>query len=599
MNMKTVKNILGIVLASVAFAGCSDFLSTRADSDMTHDSYYNSVTELEGGLNAAYSRLSVGHNLGTYAKGINILGEMGTDEAFTEGKQELNALPLDRYSSLNSTNTILSKFYTQAYDAINKGNEILDAAPKLAGTDVRVDGIVGEAEFLNALWYFNLVRNFGAVPLKKTASVSSDDFASMKRNSVEEVYKYIIELLQDAGEKLGDTEYAGKIGRADRYAAYGLLAKVYLNAASSMLLLQPKLTEDMKLGGLNSFEWTDVDDNGVELSAEETMKYYYRKAADYAMMTIDYYGGETCLEAGNLVGCFYPVESTRDVLFEAVFSQNLTPNQGNYFGFLFGPKGSLAGGGGHNVIASLSCIVVPNFTCSYDKSSKVWSSSDRRFMWSIATYKYDQKTNEKIVLDGNKTGGICRDLTINKFHTNLDDLPPHSIGVGVNNPILRLSDVCLIYAEAMGELSWMESGSISNEAFKYLNVVRRNAGVMEYTLEEVCHAEPIKLHQAFNSIPRANKEMKGYVTSTEIEHWRRTIMNERMLELLGEGHRWYDLVRMGLLKDVAAVSGDFAGHGNPPVYLNRAVEDFHVFRPIPLREMQLHQNTFVQNFGYY
>lgn len=590
---------LSVLLLLPMMGGCADFLETRSDSDMVREIFYKTEEDLEMALNGAYSKFSNGHNLGTYAKGIPILGEVGTDEAFTTGDQEINALPFDLYSTLNSSNTILSKFWINAYEAINRCNEILDAATRIENPTDRLDGIVGEAEFVQALWYFNLVRNFGGVPLRTKPSVNSDEFVKVPRNSAGEVYKHIIGMLKDAAVKLSDTEYGSEIGRADKYAATGLLAKVYLNAASSMQLLQPVLTEEIRLDGINSFEWTDRDDEGNELTPEETIRYYYRKAAEYARTTIDYYGGDQCLELGNLVGQFYPVESTRDVLFEVVFSQNLSPNQGNSFAYLFGPGGNVNYGGGWNIIAPLNCVVIPNYTCRYDTASKEWSSTDRRFLWSISTYKYTDATSPATIFNGKNAETACKQLRINKFHSNRDDLPPHSIGTGVNNPVLRLSDVCLIAAEALGELSWMESGTISDEALKYLNIVRRNAGVAEYTLEEVRQAEPIVLHQAFNSLVQANREIKGYVTTTDIEHWRRTLLNERMMELLGEGHRWYDLVRLGVLKPVVEGVTAFAGHGSPLVYMDRKISDFHVFRPIPLREIQVHQGYLVQNYGYY
>ena len=78
------------------------------------------------------------------------------------------------------------------------------------------------------------------MPLKTKPSVNSDDFVKMTREPVSVIYKYIISLLKDAVAKLPDTEYGSQIGRADKYAAAGLLAKVYLHAASSMQLLQPK-----------------------------------------------------------------------------------------------------------------------------------------------------------------------------------------------------------------------------------------------------------------------------------------------------------------------------------------------------------------------
>lgn len=598
MKTNLIKYLSAALLIPM-LGGCADFLETKSDSDMVRETFYKTEEDLEMALNAAYSKLTTGNQHGTYSRGLPLLGEMGTDEAFTTGANDANALPLGIYSTLNSSNTVVEKFWANAYEAINRNNEILAAAPGIENPTERLDGIVGETEFLQALWYFNLVRNFGGVPLKTTPSVSSDDFVRMTRNSAAEIYKYIIGLLRDAVAKLPDTEYGSEIGRTDKYAAAGLLAKVYLQAASSMQLLQPTLSEDIRLGGINSFEWTDCDDAGNELTTAETIRYYYTKAAEYARMTVDYYGGEQCLEAGNLVGQFYPVESTRDVLFEAVYSQNMSPNQGSQFCYLFGPVGNPNYGGGWNIIAPINCVIIPNYTCSYDTSTKSWSSPDRRFLWSLSTYKYNDATSPAVTLAGTNAENICKQIRINKFHSNRDDLPPHSIGTGVNNPILRLSDVCLIGAEALGELSWMESGTISDEALKYLNIVRRNAGVAEYTLEEVRHAEPIVLHQAFNTLVLANREIKGYATTTDIEHWRRTLLNERMMELLGEGHRWYDLVRMGLLKPVVEGVTAFAGHGNPKVYMDRRIEDFHVFRPIPLRELQVHQGYLVQNYGYY
>lgn len=441
---KHIIEYLSVLVILPTLCGCTDFLSTRSDSTMVRETFYKTESDLEMALTGSYSNLTSGHNMGTYAKGIQILGEVGTDEAFTSGDREVNALPLDIYSTLNSSNTIIGKFWTNAYAAINRNNEILAAAPNIEDATERLDGIVGETEFLQALWYFNLVRNFGGVPLKTEPSSCSDEFVKVPRDPVSTIYKYIIGLLEDAVEKLPETEYGSQVGRSDKYAAMGLLAKVYLHAASSMQLLQPTLTEDMKLDGINSFEWTDENDDGTPLTVEETIRYYYTKAAEYAKATIDYYGGEQCLELGNLVGEFYPVESTRDVLFEAVFSQGMSPNQGSEFCYLFGPGGGVNEGGGWNIIAPINCVVIPNYTCRYDAATKTWSSNDRRFLWSLSTYKYNDATGPAVILSGAKPGSICKQIRINKFHSDRSNLPPHSLGTGVNNPILRLSDVCLI-----------------------------------------------------------------------------------------------------------------------------------------------------------
>ncbi|MGM9741521.1 MAG: RagB/SusD family nutrient uptake outer membrane protein [Candidatus Cryptobacteroides sp.] len=588
-------------ISLLAITGCEDFLSTKSYSDITHGNYYKNESDLEGALNASYSFLRSGQRAGNYAEGMNVLGEAGSDEARCTAQANLNSHPLDAYSTLNSANDILSEVWVQTYSAINTTNEIIASIDGFEEPTPRMKGIAGEAKFLQALWYFNLVRNFGGVPVLEDPSRASFDFVSKERDPIEKVFKHIFSLLKYSFENLDDTEYSGQIGRADKVAAAGLLAKAYLHAASSMQLLQPTLSEDIMMEGLNSYSWTDTDDSGQALDAAGTMKYYYQKAAYYAGYVIERHGGEDCFANGSLVGQFYPVESTPDILFEVVMTYGLTPAQSGYFAFMFGPDGKPAHGGGQDIVHPLNCVVIPNYTCSY--TNKTWSSADRRFLWTLSTYQYNRTTGKRKELDGKFNTNNCDWIKIHKFSVDVNDIPPISIGAGVNNPILRLSDICLVYAEALGELSYMEGGSISPEALTWLNVVRENAGCRKYDIDDVRTALPIPFHPDFNSIQEGNKEMKGYVTTTDIEHWRRTLMNERMMELLGEGHRWYDLVRLGLLvpvvTEVTAFVNTKSANDSKAHTLERDVKDFNVFRPIPLREIQLHHGNLVQNYGYY
>lgn len=593
-----IKYLIGISLLSL-MVGCEDFLATKSVSDMTYGSYYKEVSDLEGALNAAYSNLLSGSRKGNYAEGLNVLGEAGSDEARCTAQASVPSHQFDEYSTLNSANEILSEVWSNSYKGINITNELISQISNFADESDRIKGIEAEAKFLQALWYFNLVRNFGGVPLMIKPSEASDKFEQKGRDSIEDVYKHIIEYFTFAYNNLGDKEFNGELGRADKYAAAGFLAKVYLQAASSMQLLQPQLTDEIKLGGINSFAWKDTAEDGLELSETETIKYYYEQAAKYAKIVIDYYGGNTCFSKGSLVGTFFPKESTNDVLFEIVMTVGLSPSQAGYFGFMFGPDGKPVHGGGQDIVHPLNCVVVPNYTCSYDSSKKEWSSVDRRFLWTLSTYQYNRQNGKKSILNGSNFGKVCEFMKIHKFSVDINNIPPIAIGAGVNNPVLRLADICLIYAEAVGELSYMGNSSISNEALEYLNVVRTNAGLGSYTMDDVRTAIPITLHPKLDKIATGNKEMKGYVTTTDIEHWRRTIMNERMMELLGEGHRWYDLVRLGLLVPVVTEITGFVSHGDPAKYLKRDVQPHNVFRPIPLREIQLHQGNLIQNYGCY
>lgn len=517
-----MKKILIIILSGiVALASCADFLATKSYSDVSHGNYYQNEDDMERALNAAYSTFLSGNREGNYAEGMNILGEAGTDEARTTAQSQLESWPLDAYHTLNSSNSILSEFWKNAYVGINVTNEIVHTIDNWdSELTPRMKGISGEAKFIQALWYFNLVRNFGGVPLMTEPAVASHDFVAETRDRIEDIYKHIFSLLEYSFENLDAAEYGGQTGRADKYAAAGLLAKAYLQAASSMQLLQPELTAEIQLDGINSYSWQDTDDSGNPLSETETMKYYYKKAAEYAKIVTDYYGGLDCLSAGTLVGHFYPEESTRDVLFEVIMSEGMTPAQSGYFAFMFGPDGKPAHGGGQDIVHPLNCLVIPNYTCSYDTGTKEWSSKDARFLWTLSTYQYNRQTGVYKLLEGKNFANICEKIKIHKFKVDINNIPPISVGAGVNNPVLRLSDICLVYAEAKGELDYMESGTISDEAISYLNIVRQNAGCTAYTIDDVRECISIELHPKFNQIQEGNKEIKGYATSTDIEHWR-------------------------------------------------------------------------------
>jgi hypothetical protein len=84
----------------------------------------------------------------------------------------------------------------------------------------------GEARFLRALGYFNLVRLFGGVPLRTEPTKGGE--ADLPRASEDEVYSLIIEDLEFAETNLPSAYDASNSGRATRWAAKTLLADVFL-----------------------------------------------------------------------------------------------------------------------------------------------------------------------------------------------------------------------------------------------------------------------------------------------------------------------------------------------------------------------------------
>lgn len=109
-------------------------------------------------------------------------------------------------------------------------NVAIDRISQTELTDTETQNrLVAEARFLRAYYYFELVRNFGGVPLM-TGFLLPEEVQGITRASEEEVYAFIEEDLQAAAEVLPErSEYAAAdMGRDTRGAALGLLGKVYL-----------------------------------------------------------------------------------------------------------------------------------------------------------------------------------------------------------------------------------------------------------------------------------------------------------------------------------------------------------------------------------
>jgi hypothetical protein len=153
-------------------------------------------------------------------------GDTGTD------KDKCDALTLD------ATSLSVQDVFEANYQGISRANIALLYLPKLDKADAALKTrLTGEAKFLRALMYFNLVRCFGGVPIVDHVPVpssASDTDMTLICKSKEEVYAFIeadlLEAIAALPEKSG---YAiSDLGRASKGAARALLAKVYLYQAN-------------------------------------------------------------------------------------------------------------------------------------------------------------------------------------------------------------------------------------------------------------------------------------------------------------------------------------------------------------------------------
>ena len=185
-----MKNIIKYGLLSlVAAAGvsCESFLNEKVVSGVSYD-YLETKTGIETAVNGVYSTMR------WYVGGERYycLTEYGVDYVW-EGADGGNKDALNKYGNqLNASFGMLYDFWANAYKGINRANTALMYLPKVGDmTDAEKTAREGELRFMRAYFYFDLVQQFGRIPLLTEGNVSEikTDF---KRASVADVYAFII-----------------------------------------------------------------------------------------------------------------------------------------------------------------------------------------------------------------------------------------------------------------------------------------------------------------------------------------------------------------------------------------------------------------------
>ncbi|KJD31456.1 membrane protein [Tamlana nanhaiensis] len=195
--------LIGMVLLTTA---CSNDLDQFPPNIASSDS----LDDFAGVLNAAYY-----YQLSTVTP-IAVMGEFRSDNAL------MDEAPYTEFDEFDNGLTAMEDqffgpFYTALYKSILSANNVIENSTN--------ESEIGEAKFLRALSYFKLVQVFGDVSVNLQANPSFSDSSILVRQPATDVYNnVIIPDLQDAMAVL-DTEIVN--GRASKYAAQGLLGKVY------------------------------------------------------------------------------------------------------------------------------------------------------------------------------------------------------------------------------------------------------------------------------------------------------------------------------------------------------------------------------------
>ncbi|MGV3641470.1 MAG: RagB/SusD family nutrient uptake outer membrane protein [Adhaeribacter sp.] len=228
---------LGLTALALSLGACDDqVIDLLPESVLTEGNFYKTAQDLEGSVLGIYSRYQA-----RLPRDWAML-EMPTDNLHTTGYFNIGGLPEVNNLAFTSDNPLFSSFWINTYNGIARANAVLDNID--TPTNYRAgqkEQLSGEARFMRGLFYFDLVRVFGGVPLV-TTGITSMEAKKIGRATEEEIYARVIEDLKAAIELLPATGMAK--GRSNKAAAVALLAKVYVfrqdwNNAKTYLDMMP------------------------------------------------------------------------------------------------------------------------------------------------------------------------------------------------------------------------------------------------------------------------------------------------------------------------------------------------------------------------
>lgn len=579
MNTKIYKGFLGVlgVFGGLALTGCSDFLEIEPQNEIILEKFWNEKADVDAIIAGCYS----GMQSENVIKRMMVWGEFRSD----------NIGPGSNVSSDGSLEKILKEnidakngytSWTDFYSVINRCNTVIKYAPGVAAndpayTESELQANIAEMVALRSLSYFYLIRAFRDVPFSRVAYTDDDqtmDLPATKFNDVLDSLIYDLESVQNfAVKRYPVTKELYQTGRITQDAIHALLCELYLwkkdyancvRYADMVIDAKKAIYEENRQKRTNSSLSNDEDIarfNGFPLVSNSTSANYYGDA--YTIL----FGRDRN----------YTDQVNQEIIFQLVFSDS---PEG---------EGMMANGAVNSFYGNSNASVGLVAPSDYIYAQIEATGQDRR-VFAERNKKLDSRIYTNCLYRG--SGG---DKAINKYTTSTVDIststgtPEASYGSkysrnqnGSNWIIYRLTDIMLLKAEALAQMvrdgdnpeNSEYNRSLLDRAFTLVNAVNKRA---------LCQS------QLNDTLRRAD-----YTTKNDMET---LVLQERQRELMFEGKRWFDLVRLaqrtGSTQTLASAALQKATTGAGLIGNHLAKMDA-IYWPYNLDEMKVNLNL-VQN----
>lgn len=449
----------------ISMVSCSDFLDESDQSNFTLDNYFTKPEHATSVVNSIYQDLrpitESGFNGGPW-----MMVEFATGLADTElGQAQFSLFVKDLVN--NSDNGYGQTIWTSYYRGIANANLAISKIPTINMDETLKNRLIGQAKFMRAYYYFNLVRIFGNIPLiTEPVNLSSEDLYATPADPAD-VYTQIVKDLTEA-EGTG-LPMIDATGRASMGAVKTLLSSVYLTMA------------------------------GYPLQKGND---YYKLAADKAKEVID-------SKAFSLFPSYLDLhnpdkKNIGENIFMTQFAPFIQPStwQVSIVPYNRGISQYSAETGG--IFAN------EEFVKSYEPNDK--RTREKEFYYTSYTLRADRTKSLEL-----------GDYYIYKHFDEAANLLTTSSGM--NWPIMRYAEVLLIFAEASNEMSGPNS-----QAYEAINAIRKRAELpdlaslskdelreavwrekwFELSYENKTWFDMVRIRKAFNVTTRKFDEFVGH-----------------------------------------------------------------------------------------
>ena len=498
---------------------------------------------------------------------------------------------ISRGASFASNSSGVQNHWQYLYELVHRANTVIRNVKNMPINSETINRVTGEAKFLRAMAYFRMLNCWGGVPYYDESCDINEQFSNLSapRSSAEEIRDHVLADLSDAIELLPVKWESSDLGRATKGAAYALRGKVYLYSSQ---------WEKAK----NDFEEIVYDKStqyGYSLHPDynDLFRLYNGRHSDEMIFSIQSIDGNTSGYALNIVGYFGNKSTLRLIASNYIVpSVKLVDMYENLDGTPFDWDTLFPGysDGGSELRRKYMCVaidqgstrVTDTLDCDTLKVADAYRNRDPRLSLNVITpYSHylgtDAGSNpmdkQFVLADPSKGGSPMEAMAFmrnsegwNSYFWrkwiptgNLDGYWGEYNRTPYEFPLIRLGDVILMLAEAYNELGMIDKAIVE------LNKIRSRVGM-----------------------PLLNNGDTWLAVNGKEEMSER-IRRERAFELAGEGQRYWDLRRWGLLEQSVCDARDIFGD----LMYTRSYQPRHELWPIPLVEMERNRNL-TQNPGW-